>query len=129
MPQTELSLGRRRAYHCPLTNLLSLVNTWRRFACRSQTYTRPSFDTSAQCTGLRNCCEGGASGLKLPRLASSGRLPDPPQQRFILPPAAPSTTTRLFLEPPAATAPLGFGSTKNFATRPKFSVSLRPLVL
>jgi hypothetical protein len=30
---------------------------------RSHTYTRPSFDGSAQCTGFRNCWMSGASGI------------------------------------------------------------------
>src|SRR3989442_12532102 len=64
------------------TNLPSRVNTCSRSLVRSQTYTRPSTDMSAQCTGPRNCCDGVDPGVYLgaaAAAASSGLLPYPPQ--------------------------------------------------
>ncbi len=49
--------------HASLTNLPSGVNTWIRSFDAIADVDQASFDISAQCTGVRNCCAGGASGL------------------------------------------------------------------
>ena len=57
-----------------LTNVPSFRKTWMRSLTRSQTYTKPSFETMTQCIVL-NCFDGGAAGLYGGIFASSGLLP------------------------------------------------------
>ena len=62
MSHTEPSARVSFATQTSFTNLPSLVKIWTRSFGRSHTYTMPSFDRSAQCTGVRNCLAIGAAG-------------------------------------------------------------------
>src|SRR4029450_1854509 len=73
-----------RSMNASLTNVPSLRNTWMRSLTRSQTETKPSFDTITQCTVL-NCFEGGADGLYGGTFTSSGLLPEATQWRLYAP--------------------------------------------
>src|SRR6267378_3013604 len=96
--QVEPSASDSGSTKISFTNLPSRVNTCSRSLVRSHTYTRPSTDTSAQCTGPRNCCDGVDPGVYLgaaAAAASSGLLPYAPQYRLNLPVSMSRTTTRL----------------------------------
>src|SRR5215217_9765896 len=92
--QTEPAAFVFFATNISLTYVPSERKTWIRSLTRSHTYTKPSLDGSAQCTGLRNCFAGGADGSYGPRSVSSGLAPYAPQKRFILPVFWSSTATR-----------------------------------
>ena len=55
--------------------LPSGLNTWMRSLTRSQTYSRLSCVSSAQCTGLRNCCSGRRVGIVRARVGIVGLVP------------------------------------------------------
>src|SRR5689334_13845283 len=97
MSHTEPSPRVAGSTNFSFTNLPLLSNTWMRSFGRSHTYSRPSTLGSAQCTGLRNCCAGGALGLYGPRFESDGTLPYAPQKRLIAPLVMSRTATRLLL--------------------------------
>ena len=63
MSQTDPSPSVFFATKTSFTKVPSGLNTWMRSLGRSQTYSRPSCESSAQCTGLRNCCAGGSVGI------------------------------------------------------------------
>src|SRR5476649_2242196 len=56
-PEPSVSLLKNASF----TNVPSGLNTWMRSFTRSQTYNSRSTERSAQCTGFRNCCAGGAA--------------------------------------------------------------------
>ncbi len=62
MSHTEPEPSVSGATKASRTKVPSRWKTWMRSLARSHAYTRPSWDTSAQCSGLRNCCAGGSSG-------------------------------------------------------------------
>src|ERR1035437_7146347 len=94
MSHTEPSPSVFGAMIFSFTNDPSFLNSWILSLARSQTYTRPSVVGSAQCTGFRNCCATGASGLYGPRFESDGTWPYAPQYRLIFPLSMSSTATR-----------------------------------
>src|SRR4051812_19264025 len=75
------------------TKVPSVRNTCTRSLTRSQTYTKRSFDTIAQCTVL-NCFDGAAFGLYAGTRSSLGLLPYAPQCRLYFPVSTSNTITR-----------------------------------
>ena len=62
MSHVDPSPSVRGAIRTSSTNVPSFWKTWIRSLGRSHTYTKPSSEGSAQCTGVRNCWMSGASG-------------------------------------------------------------------
>src|SRR4051794_21332621 len=100
MSHTEPDLRVFLSKNASFTNVPSFLNTWTRSLTRSHTYTKPSFDTFAQCTVL-NCFDGGAFGSYSGSLPSSGLLPYAPQCRLYLPVSTSKTMTRRLPYPSA----------------------------
>src|SRR5579872_7398563 len=82
------------------TNVPSLRNTCTRSLTRSQTYTKPSFDGSAQWTVL-NCFDGGPPWTYALLAESSGFAPYAPQCRLYFPLSRSNTMTRRLPYPSA----------------------------
>src|SRR3954452_24804490 len=108
------------------TNVPSLRNTWMRSFTRSQTYTKPSFETITQCTVL-NCFDGGPPGLYAGIFSSLGMAPYAPQCRLYFPVSVSNTMTRRLPYPSEMYISFADTSSYIFVGCQKFSTSLLPL--
>src|SRR5215831_16887310 len=93
MSHTEPDRNVLGSKNASFTNVPSVRNTCTRSLTRSQTYTKRSFDTIAQCTVL-NCFDGVPFGLYAGTRSSLGLVPYAPQCRLYLPVSRSKTMTR-----------------------------------
>src|SRR5688500_16339236 len=95
MSHTEPSPRVSGAMIFSFTKVPFFRKTWIRSLTRSQTYTWPSVDGSAQWTGVRKNLSGGLAGSYGGSDVSDGTFPYAPQNRLTAPVAMSSTATRL----------------------------------